>query len=120
MNENKGLGISLIAKSSGEKWYTTKKINVCKTVGGRRKLISKLSNHSGNNKYINDSQELILELSNNINFLVDFQVNLNNKVDSSIDFNEGLSYLNKKKFEIKLSSEFLSLLDNIDNWLFDS
>lgn len=71
-------------------------INVCKTVGGRRKLISKLSNHSVNNKYINDSQELILELSNNINFLVDFQVNINNKVDSSIDFNEGLSYLNKK------------------------
>ena len=70
-------------------------INVCKTVGGRKKLISKLSNHSVNNKNIKDSQEMILELSNDINFLVDFQVNINNKVDNNIDFNEGLSYLNK-------------------------
>ena len=46
-------------------------INVCKTVGGRKKLISKLSNHSVNNKNIKDSQEMILELSNDINFLVD-------------------------------------------------
>ena len=32
INENKGLKISLIAKSSGENIYTTKKINACKTV----------------------------------------------------------------------------------------
>lgn len=71
-----------------------------------------LINHPvvGDNKYGDFSlNKEIKEKYNFVNqFLIAYKLEFNG-------FKEELSYLNKKKFEIKLSSEFLSLLDNIDN-----
>ena len=91
-------------------------INICRTNGGRERLISKLSNCSVSNKYINDSQDMILELSKDVNFLIDFQLSINNNYDYNVDLNQGLDYLNKRvgnkifSFVLGIIFSFLCLL----------
>lgn len=100
-------------------------LNISKTKGGKRKLVSRLSNN--NIEDLTYEQEAIKELSNNINFCIDYQVNLSKYSDLDIDlsanFKELSSDLNIRKLDIiigiilsiaTISSLILSLLKLIN------
>lgn len=65
-------------------------LNIAKTKGGKRKLVSRLSNNKL--EKLEEEQDAIKELSNNINFCIDYQVYLskynNTNTDLSTNFND--------------------------------
>ena len=72
-------------------------LSICKTIGGRRRLIDKLSNKKTSNKELVKNQEMIEELKDNIDFDIDFQVNMLERYnDEFLDLDSGVSYLNDK------------------------
>ena len=73
-------------------------LSVCKTMGGREKLVNRLSNMKLNNEELKQSQNLIKELAGDIDFCIRFQVMMN--------------YYEKKK--IHLSKNLKNFIDRID------
>ena len=71
-------------------------LSVCKTIGGRKKLISNLSNKNISRQDIIKNQESIIELSNNPKFMVDFQVNMNIFNEKKVDLFDDLVILDNK------------------------
>lgn len=67
-------------------------LSVCKTLGGRIKLIDKLSNKKVSSNVILNSQDAVRELAHNSNFMVDFQINMlcfdNKKINLSDNMKE--------------------------------
>lgn len=73
-------------------------LSVCKTLGGREKLVSRLSNLELDDEELKQSQKLIKELAKDIDFCVEFQVMMN--------------YYEKKK--VHLSENLKTFLDKVD------
>lgn len=97
-------------------------LNVAKTKGGKRKLVKRLSNNNLENLEV--EQEAIQELTNNINFCIEYQVNLSKydekDIDLSTNFKELSSNITLRKYDIfiaiiltsiTLSTLVLSLLN---------
>ena len=68
-------------------------LSICKTVGGRRNLASKLSNLKFSKTKLKLEQEAINELTNKINFDIDFQVYLSKYDNKKIDFGSNIHFL---------------------------
>jgi len=79
-------------------------LNIAKTKGGKRKLVSRLSNNNIENLSL--EQEAIQELATNINFCIDYQVNLSKydelNIDLSKNFKELSSQFKIRKYDILL------------------
>ena len=73
-------------------------LNISKTLGGKRKLIKRFNNIKQEN--IEYEQEAIKELANNINFCIDYQVNLSKYDNQNIDLSTNFKELTK---EVKIS-----------------
>lgn len=69
-------------------------LNIAITKGGKKKLVKRLSNN--NIKNLEEEQEAIKELANNINFCIDYQVNLSNYKDLDIDLSNNFKELSEK------------------------
>ena len=69
-------------------------LNVAATKGGKRKLVSRFSNNDIKN--IETEQEAIQDLTNNINFCIDYQVNLSKYKGSDIDLTSNFKELSKE------------------------
>lgn len=63
-------------------------LSICKTLGGRKKLISRLSNFYCNEKELINKQKMIVDLSNNISFCIDFQIMMMEYEECLKDFDE--------------------------------
>ena len=70
-------------------------LSVCKTLSGRYKLISKLSNKKISVKELKDSQKVMEELNNNIEFDINFQINMLEYEGKKINLESGFDYLDK-------------------------
>jgi len=68
-------------------------LNIATTKGGKRKLVSRLSNN--NIKNLETEQVAIQDLTNNINFCIDYQVNLSKYKDLDIDLTSNFKELSK-------------------------
>lgn len=68
-------------------------LSVCKTLGGRIKLIEKLSNKKISIKKIVSNQNAIEELCNDVNFDIDFQINMLNYGNKKINLEDYFEYL---------------------------
>lgn len=77
-------------------------LNIAKTKGGKRKLVERLSNKKQEN--LKEEQSAIEELTNNIDFCIDYQVYLSNYNNSNIDlstnFKELTSHISSRKYDI--------------------
>ena len=73
-------------------------INISKTVGGRKKLINRLSNQKITFQNLIKNQQAIEEISRNLDFSINIQVLLNQikEKNQKIDIKEDLKNLNKK------------------------
>ena len=69
-------------------------LNIAKTMGGKRKLVSRLSNN--NLKNLKEEQSAIKELTENINFCLDYQVILSNYNEKNIDLSSNFQELSTK------------------------
>ncbi len=78
-------------------------LTICKTIGGRERLLKKLSNQKLTSTKLKLDQEMIEELVNKCNFVVDFQV--------------ALSFYEKK--DINLSKDFSCLEKDINSRTID-
>lgn len=100
-------------------------LNIARTKGGKRKLIKRLSNN--NIKNLEDEQNAIQEITNNINFCIEYQVHLskydNQNIDLSTNFKELTKETNPRKIDLVLGiiltsisvlSLILSLIKVID------
>lgn len=91
-------------------------LSVCKTIGGRNRLIERLSNKKFNNKELKYNQEAIKELCDNVNFDIDFQVNMLEYDNKRVDLLDSFNYLEKKvgnkniDFVIGVILSFLSII----------
>ena len=74
-------------------------LSVCKTLGGREKLVSRLSNMKLDDEELVHSQKLIKELAEDIDFCIKFQVMMN--------------YYEKKK--VHLSGKLKNFLGSVEN-----
>ena len=76
-------------------------LNIAKTKGGKRKLVERLSNNKQEN--LKEEQSAIKELTNNIDFCIDYQVYLSNYNNSNIDlstnFKELTSHISSRKYD---------------------
>ena len=70
-------------------------LSVCKTSGGRSKLIDKLSNKKISISIIRNNQEVIKELCEKINFVVDFQVNMLKYDKKKINLTNNFKYIDR-------------------------
>ena len=68
-------------------------LSIAVTIGGKRKLVKRLSNN--NIKNLELEQQAIEELSNNINFCIEYQIILKNYNNENIDLSNELSNLTK-------------------------
>lgn len=68
-------------------------LSVCKTLGGRIKLVEKLSNKKISTKKIVSNQNAIEELCNDVNFDIDFQINMLNYGNKKINLEDYFEYL---------------------------
>lgn len=68
-------------------------LNVCKTLGGRNKLIDKLSNRKVSKEEIVNNQRAIKELVKNVDFDIDFLVNLSYLSNKKINLESNFKYL---------------------------
>ena len=73
-------------------------LSICKTLGGRRELISRLSNFYCDEKELINKQKMIMDLSNNISFCIDFQIMMMDYEEFLKDFDE--SFIKGKKYSI--------------------
>lgn len=71
-------------------------LSVCKTLGGREKLVEKLSNQRLSSSLLHQEQEAIQELSNSINFCLDFQVALSCYDGKKVHLSKEFDLLEKK------------------------
>ena len=74
-------------------------LSVCKTLGGREKLVSRLSNVKLDDEELKQSQKLIKELAEDIDFCIKYQVMMN--------------YYEKKK--VHLSGKLKNSLGSVEN-----
>lgn len=77
-------------------------INVGKTLGGRDKLISRLSNQYISESDLKMEQEAVLELSNKIGFVIDFQVLLKEFEGKKINLSKNMFYFEKREGSRKI------------------
>ena len=71
-------------------------LSICKTTGGRKRLVDKLSNKKVTKKDLDKNQEMIIELSKDVSFVVDFQARMLGKCNNDIiDFDDGFIFLNQ-------------------------
>jgi hypothetical protein len=70
-------------------------LSVCRTFGGRLRLIDRLSNNKINSNKILRSQEAITELVCKPNFMIDFQINMLCFEKRKVNFSDSFSELNK-------------------------
>lgn len=100
-------------------------LNIAQTIGGKRKLVARLSNPKLNN--LEEEQKAIQELSNNPNFCIDYQVGLSKynstNIDLSTNFQQLATNIKIRKLDlpiaiiltsISLSALILSLLKIIN------
>lgn len=98
-------------------------LNISRTLGGRRKFIDLLSNKKSSDVKLRERQEAILELSKKINFVIDFQVQLQCYKKNEKDLEKNLELLNKnvgsKKIELGIAvvCSFISVVLLILGWL---
>ena len=88
-------------------------LNICNTLDGRDKLIDKLSNNEIKINSLLDNQSAILELSNSVDFVLDFQTFMFEYRNKSIRLSDGFNRLEKKvgnKFIDLSIGIFLSLI----------
>lgn len=65
-----------------------KYLSICKTYGGRKKLYDRFNT-------INNDSDSILELSNNMDFCIDYQISLIEFEGKNINFSDNYKYLDK-------------------------
>ena len=65
-------------------------LSVCKTLGGREKLVSRLSNMKLDDEELKQSQKLIKELVEDIDFCIKFQVMMNYYEEKKVHLSEKL------------------------------
>ena len=84
-------------------------LSIAVTIGGKRKLVKRLSNN--NIKNLKLEQQAIEELSNNINFCIEYQIILKNYNNENIDLSNELSNLSSTCANLFTSSStsFVSL-----------
>lgn len=70
-------------------------LNIAKTKGGKRKLVKRLSNNNIVN--LKDEQNAIQEITNNINFCIEYQVHLSKYDNQNIDLSANFKELTKEK-----------------------
>lgn len=71
-------------------------LNVAKTDGGRAKLFQKLSNNELSAKDLLNEQDAVKEISENIKFLIDFQVSLAYYEEVKVDFSDYCASVREK------------------------
>lgn len=89
-------------------------LSICKTLGGREKLIEKLSNIKSDAKELESNQKFIEELTNNIEFCINFQVTLDYYDNKNINLSKELDKFkecNSTKLDIVIgiSASILSI-----------
>ena len=87
-------------------------INITKTLGGKLNLIKKLSNPKLSEKELKEQQSSILELSNNINFCIDFQTKIKYYEKKEINLSKDYSDFKIKK-EGKKRDLYISIIASI-------
>lgn len=79
-------------------------LSICKTLGGRERLVMALSNLEVDENTLRERQKMIEELGENIKFLVDFQVDMKYYDQKKIYLSKDFSYLDKelvnRKFDL--------------------
>lgn len=75
-------------------------LNVCKTIGGKRKLYGRLSNKKSTTKSLKEEQESIMELINMPEFYIEFQILMKSYQNKELDLVKYFSSIKKndKKF----------------------
>lgn len=71
-------------------------LSICNTIGGRDKLINKLSDNKCDNKELIKRQDVIKDLTKMIDFDISFQVSMFDFRNKKINLEEGINVLNKK------------------------
>ena len=71
-------------------------LSICNTMGGRDKLINKLSDNKCDNKELIKRQDVIKDLTKMIDFDISFQVSMFDFRNKKINLEEGINVLNKK------------------------
>lgn len=90
-------------------------LSVCKTLGGRERLMNKLSNIESDIKELDNNQKFIEELTKNIEFCIKFQVFMNYYKDKKINLSKEIDNFKWSK-DVKLDigigiiASFVSIL----------
>ena len=91
-------------------------LNTCKTIGGRRVLAKKLSNNKMTASKLKEEQEAVIELVDNVDFDINFQIALMNYQHKNVDLSSDVSLLhnsvNSKSIDIIIAFilSFISLV----------
>ena len=70
-------------------------LSICQTLGGRRKFVEKLSNPNLSEKKLKEEQQAILELYQNPDFMINFQIKMLNYQNKQIDLSKDFSQFTK-------------------------
>lgn len=83
-------------------------LSVCKTIGGKRTLFQKLSNKNQEEKKLYEEQQAIAELEKNLNFIMDYQVQMLKYKDKKIDLKN--TFLKLKEDTVSHSNDYIIAL----------